>query len=59
MMPVDNTPWNYLYLADKSHPKVEGPQPRVGVSDSAEVLVNSLKEQMLDRTYWKQVGVSL
>ena len=51
MMPVDNTPWNYLYLADKSHPKVEGPQPRVGVSDSAEVLVNSLKEQMLDRTY--------
>ena len=49
-MPVVNTPWKPQYLVAKSHSKVGGlpASLHVGVSDSADVLVNSLEEQMLD-----------
>ena len=53
-MPVVNTPWKAQYLVARSYSKVGGSQPpplHVGVSDSADVLVNSLEEQVLDRTY--------
>ena len=52
IVPVVNTPWKPSYLAAKSHSKVGGlPALMLESVTVQKSLVNSLEEQMLDRTY--------